>query len=182
MSAYLFTSARLGFRYWENEDTLPFCEMCRDPKVMEFFSGTLSNRQSEEMIIRIKKHFAEKGYGLYAVDRLDTQSFIGFIGFSTPSFETSFTPCTEIGWRLQHDAWGQGFATEGAIRCLEYGFATFHFPEIYSFTAVINKRSEQVMIKAGMQKTGYFDHPLVPDHSPLLRHILYKMVPATGHL
>jgi RimJ/RimL family protein N-acetyltransferase len=149
--------------------------MGKDASVMQFFSKILTDQESEELVERIKAHFREKGYGLYAVDKLDTQTFIGFIGFSTPRFQANFTPCTEIGWRLQRDAWGQGFATEGALKCLEYGFETFNFPDIFSFTAEINQRSVRVMQKIGMRREGTFDHPLVEDSSQLKKHVLYKI-------
>lgn len=175
MKEYLFTSTRLGFRYWEDADLPPFCEMGKDPEVMKYFQSLMSDQKSADMIGWMKQHFLEKGYGLYAVDQLDTQTFIGFIGLSTPGFQADFTPCTEIGWRLKRAAWGQGLATEGAIRCLEYAFENFPFAEIYSFTAVINKPSERVMQKAGMQPVGGFLHPLVADDSPLKEHVLYRM-------
>ncbi|SEW39717.1 GNAT family N-acetyltransferase [Chitinophaga arvensicola] len=175
MKDYLFTSARLGFRYWEETDLVPFCEMGKDPEVMQFFPATLPEQDSIAMVARIRQHFSEKGYGLYAVDLLSTQKFIGFIGLSTPRFDAYFTPCTEIGWRLRRDAWGRGLATEGAIRCLSYAFETFDFSEIYSFTAVINQPSERVMQKAGMQQVGTFQHPMVADDSPLKAHVLYRM-------
>jgi ribosomal-protein-alanine N-acetyltransferase len=175
MKTYVFESSRLGFRNWLDSDRVPFAKMGKDASVMEFFPKLLTDQESEELVERIKAHFKEKGYGLYAVDRLDTQTFIGFIGFSTPGFQADFTPCTEIGWRLRQEAWGQGFATEGALRCLEYGFATYNFPEIFSFTAEINQRSVRVMQKIGMHPEGAFDHPLLEDGSRLKKHVLYKI-------
>jgi hypothetical protein len=35
-----------------------------------------------------------------------------FAGLRAPSFEAHFTPCIEIGWRLERSSWGQGFASE----------------------------------------------------------------------
>jgi RimJ/RimL family protein N-acetyltransferase len=172
---YLFESARLGFRHWLDRDVALFTRMCKDASVMEFFPKTLTEQESEEMTERIKAHFTEKGYGLYAVDRLDKGEFIGFTGFSTPRFQAEFTPCTEIGWRLQREAWGQGFASEGALRCLEFGFQVLGFPEVVSFTAGTNLRSIRVMEKIGMHRAGTFDHPLLEDGSPLKKHVLYKI-------
>ncbi len=175
MANYLFRSARLGFRKWEEDDLHPFAAMCSDPAVMQYFPQTLSFQETQELVTRINTHFEEKGYGLYAVELLSIQSFVGFIGFSTPRFQADFTPCTEIGWRLQKEVWGNGLATEGAMKCLEYGFEQFHFPEIVSFTSIINRPSIRVMEKAGMQFAGTFDHPLIVDGSPLRKHVLYKI-------
>ncbi|MFZ5989308.1 MAG: GNAT family N-acetyltransferase [Bacillota bacterium] len=46
-----------------------------------------------------------------------------------------------------YEAWGNGFATEGAKACLKYGFETLEFNKIYSFTSKINLQSENVMKK-----------------------------------
>lgn len=77
-------------------------------------------------------------------------SFIDFVGLSLLSFTAHFTPSVEIGWRLAYDYWGRGYATEGAIASLEYGFRQLQLPEIVSFTAKQNTRSIAVMKKIGM--------------------------------
>lgn len=102
-----------------------------------------------------------------------TNEFIGFIGFHTATFESDFTPCIEIGWRLKKEAWGKGYATEGAKACLEYGFEELGFDEIYSFTADINEPSKQVMRKIGLKFLTEFDHPKVDPDSTLREHVLY---------
>ncbi len=174
MTPYIFWSERLGFRTWENKDLAPFAALNSDERVMEFFPNPLSPKQSEEGLVRIRQHFEEHGFGFYAVDRLDTRQFIGFIGFAVPNFHSFFTPCVEIGWRLGFEHWGQGLATEGAQTCLTYGFQTLEFREVFSFTALQNKRSERVMIKIGMEKMGTFDHPKLEAGHWLRKHVLYK--------
>ena len=44
--------------------------------------------------------------------------FIGYIGLNIPRFELPFSPCVEIGWRLDASVWNQGLATEGARAAL----------------------------------------------------------------
>lgn len=149
--------------------------MNSDPVVMEFFPSILTTDQSLAFIQRIQQHFKERGYGLYAVETLDKHEFIGFIGFAHPHFDSFFTPCVEIGWRLGKQYWGEGLATEGAQGCLNYGFTTLGFRDIYSFTATINTRSERIMSKIGMKHIGEFNHPTLPDNSPLQRHVLYHI-------
>jgi RimJ/RimL family protein N-acetyltransferase len=39
---------------------------------------------------------------------------------------------------LAYKHWGKGYATEGALACLRYGFETLKLDEIVSFTAVEN--------------------------------------------
>lgn len=53
---------------------------------------------------------------------METGELIGFIGLAYQTYESDFTPATDIGWRLKSSAWGKGYATEGAKRCLQYAF------------------------------------------------------------
>ena len=142
---------------------------------MEFFPKTKTIKETQAFIDRVNKHFNQHGYSWFAVEILENKEFIGFIGLVQTPFEAPFTPCTEIGWRLKKAAWGKGYATEGAKRCLQYGFDTFEFPAIYSFTSTVNVRSERVMQKIGMVKDGEFDHPLLEKGNWLERHVLYKI-------
>lgn len=174
-SDYLFESERLGFRLWNDNDSMPFSEMNADKKVMQYFPNVLNREDSDNFIARIMKHFEEYGYGLWAVEIKATHEFIGYIGFYTAKFEADFTPCVEIGWRLDHRFWNHGYATEGAIKCLEYGFSALGLTEVYSFTAEINKPSINVMKKIGLKEKGTFLHPNINEDNPLRPHVLYNV-------
>lgn len=167
---------RLVLRDWKEEDLALFVEMNQDPEVMEYFLKSLTAEETMEFYGRIRNEFINRGYGLYAVEEKGCGFFIGYIGLHYTAFESDFTPCVEIGWRLRRNAWGKGYATEGARACLNYAFEVLHLPEVYSFTSVPNRRSEQVMQNIGLQKVKEFDHPLVPPGHALLRHLLYKAV------
>ena len=75
--------------------------------------------------------------------------FIGFVGLSAPTFEASFTPCVEVGWRLAKAAWGHGYATEAARTAVADGFERLGLSEIVSFTATTNLASQRVMQRLG---------------------------------
>jgi RimJ/RimL family protein N-acetyltransferase len=173
--SYLLQSSRLGLRPWLDSDLKPFAALNRDPEVRKYFPSVLTEEESNASVERLNNHFRQHGFCFYAVDRLDTRAFIGFIGFQTTTFEASFTPCVEIGWRLSRENWGQGFATEGARACLDYGFQELGFKEVFSFTPHSNIPSQRVMQKIGMQKVGEFPHPMLEADSPLLMHVLYRV-------
>ena len=172
---YIFESDRLGFRMWEESDKEPFSKMNANGEVMKYFPKTLEPKESDKFVHRIEEHFNDNGYGLWVVEIKDSKEFIGTIGFLIASFEAEFTPCVEIGWRLDNKYWNKGYATEGAKACLEYGFNELNFNRVYSFTAVINKPSENVMKKIGLKKIGEFSHPRVEEDSFLKPHVLYKI-------
>lgn len=172
---YIFESPRLGFRMWKESDRELSTKINANKEVMRYFPKTLDAKESDDFLNRIENHFKENGYGLWAVELKDTKEFIGFIGLLVATFDADFTPCTEIGWRLHNRYWNKGYATEGAKACLEYGFNKFNLDSIYSFTAEINKPSENVMKKIGLKRVGEFQHPNVEDHSPLKPHVLYRI-------
>ncbi len=172
MKTYFFKSARLGFRNWIESDTESFVAMNEDERVMAFFPNLLSRSETLLMIDRFRNNISQNGFGFFAVELLENNAFIGFIGLNRPQFESYFTPCIEIGWRLQYDFWHQGLATEGAKACLEFAFNTLNINKIYSFTPLQNKPSEKVMQRIGMTKEGEFDHPMIsPDNSLCVAHL-----------
>ncbi len=167
---------RLKLREWKEEDKEPFFKLNSDPRVMEFMPKLLSKEESDNFVERIKTHFHDHQYGLFAVELIENQNFIGFIGLSIPKFDTFFTPCVEIGWRLAYDYWGKGYATEGAKASLNYGFNKLSLAEIVSFTVPKNFRSRQVMERIGMKYISEFNHPLLSKGHSLEKHVLYKIV------
>lgn len=175
MKTYLFRSKRLGFRNWTDSDVPKLAKINTSKEVMKFFPSTLSDAETQEFIIRMRKHYLEHSYCYFAVDRLKDNAFIGFIGLLTQNYKSSFTPCVDIGWRLSNDYWNQGYATEGALRCLDYGFNTLQLKLIKSVCPCINKPSENVMKKLGMEKITTFRHPLIPEYSLLQECVLYEL-------
>lgn len=167
-----FETERLRFRDWNDYDLIKLRQMNKDENVMRYFPSTMSDEETDIFYNNIQKEFKEYGYGLYAVES-KSEGFIGFIGFHRATFEAEFTPCIEIGWRLISDAWGKGYATEGAKACLNYGFSKLNFDRVYSFTAKINLPSQNVMKKLGMEEMMGFNHPKVDKTSNLYRHVLY---------
>ena len=166
---------RLRLRRWRAEDLEPFAALNADPEVMEHFPSTLSVEQTAEAMSWIAKHFERHGFGWWAVEVPGLTPFAGFIGLAVPAFETSFTPCVEIGWRLARPWWGQGLATEGAQAALAYGFERLGLAEIVAFTVPGNARSRRVMEKLGMRYSEDFDHPRIDAQHPLRRHVLYRL-------
>jgi len=177
MSVTTVTTARLLLRGWRESDRDPFAAMNADPEVARYLPTPLDRASSDALVDRIVAHWAEHGFGLWAIERHDDGAFLGFTGLYRPAFEAHFTPAVEVGWRLAREAWGQGFATEAARAALEFGFETIGLAEIVSFTVPDNERSRRVMERLGMTRDPAedFDHPrLAPGH-PLRRHVLYRL-------
>lgn len=173
----MYETKRLILREWQDSDLAPFVAMGQDPLVMEYFPGLLTPEESSAMIDRIKGVFKENGFCFYACELKSTSEFIGFVGLSVPKFKAHFTPCVEIGWRIASPHWGKGYATEGALKCLEVGFNEFSLDEIVSIAVKNNYKSHNVMNKIGMQRdqAGDFLHPNFAPEDRLAPHLLYRM-------
>jgi ribosomal-protein-alanine N-acetyltransferase len=166
---------RLWLRRWRPTDLAPFAALNTDVRVMEHFPAVLSRKASDALAARIQDHFAEHGYGLWAVEIPGVSRFAGFVGLSIARFEAHFTPFVEIGWRLAAEHWGAGYATEGARAALDFGFAELGLDEIVSFTVPANVRSRRVMEKIGMLRDPADDFERAALPAGFRRHVLYRM-------
>lgn len=166
---------RLILREWTESDIEPFAKINSDPEVMKFLPQKLTTEESQLFIQKIKDHFKEYGFGVFACELRKQKKFIGYVGLSVPTFITDFTPCVEIGWRLAKEYWNQGYATEAATATLEYAFAKLDLHDVFSFTVPDNKASQKVMQKIGMTYIKNFQHPRLSDDSWLKEHVLYKI-------
>jgi RimJ/RimL family protein N-acetyltransferase len=173
---------RLLLRPWTDDDLSPFAALNADPVVMEHFPATLTREESDLMVERIGVRFAETGLYLWAVAVPGATPFIGFVGLSAPAFHAAFTPCVEVGWRLDRTAWGKGYAVEAARTVVADGFDRLGLDEIVSFTTSTNLRSQRVMQRLGMTRdpADDFDHPNLPPGHPLRRHVLYRLARPVG--
>jgi RimJ/RimL family protein N-acetyltransferase len=171
------TTDRLLLRRWRESDRQPFQALNADPRVMEFFPALLTPEETNAGIARVQNHFDRHGFGLYAAELRESETFIGYVGLYTPSFDATFMPAVEIGWRLAFDFWGLGLATEGAHAVVDHAFQVLGIPSLVSFTVPANVRSRRVMEKLGMvhDPSSNFDHPNISMGHPLRRHVLYRL-------
>lgn len=170
---YIFTSDRLGFREWLDCDLDQFTELNADPVIMEHLPKVLSKNETAHFIERLQNHYKQYGHCYFATEILETGEFIGFIGMAYQVYPTDFTPAVDIGWRLKQSSWGNGYATEGAKRNLEYAFNDLKLDRVISTCTVDNTNSENVMKKIGMKKLKNFDHPLLKGQPLLEKCMVY---------
>lgn len=174
MVIYMETE-RLILRSWKYEDRKPFADMNGNGNVMKYFPTTLSSDESDAFVDRINAEFEETGFGLYAVEIKESGEFIGYVGFHRFTFEAPFSPGWEIGWRISDKFWHKGYATEAAKACLDYARDKRLCDKLYSFTAVPNISSENVMKRIDMRCHGTFMHPALADGHWLKEHKLYSI-------
>lgn len=178
---------RLLLRQWRESDRATWAALNADPEVMAHFPAPLTRAQSDAFVTWAAEHIRRHGWGLWAVEVRASGEFIGDIGLMEVTFDAPFAPAVEIGWRLAKEAWGHGYATEGAQAALAHGFRELGLDEIVSFTTTTNVPSQRVMQRIGMRHdaSGDFEHPRIQRGDRLCRHVLYRIDAATwraGHV
>jgi len=171
------STQRLLLRAWRDSDLPALAALNADTEVMRHFPAPLDAEQSAQLLARITAHFAEHGFGFWALERRDTGELIGVTGLAQVSFDAPFVPAVEIGWRLARAHRRQGYASEAARAALAVAFERLGLDEVLSFTVPANLPSQAVMRSIGMQRDerGDFLHPRVPAGHPLQPHVLYRI-------
>jgi RimJ/RimL family protein N-acetyltransferase len=166
---------RLILRNWKPSDLEPWAALNADPEVMEHFPATLTRVESDAMAAVHQDLIARQGWGLWAVERREDGAFLGFTGLKAVPGGVPFAPAVEVAWRLARHAWGAGYASEAARAALAHGFEALKLPEIVSFTATVNLRSQAVMQRIGLTRREDldFDHPALPKGHRLERHVVW---------
>ena len=82
-------------------------------------------------------------------------------GFSSRS-PTGRPAERELGYRLHPDAWGEGYATEGAAALLRDAFARPGIARVYAHSLLDNPGSIRVMQKIGMTYAGPWSYRGLP--------------------
>jgi RimJ/RimL family protein N-acetyltransferase len=168
--AVILTTGRLKLRKFLLSDMEQFAALNADPEVMRYLGGAaLTQEQSDSILLGAHRSFANSGYGMIAVERIEDCAFLGTCGLS---IEPWYPEDLEIGWRLARDYWGQGYACEAASAWLDYAFSSLQAPRVISITDVPNARSISVMKKIGL----HFDHEAgLDDNGELFDAVIYSL-------
>jgi len=100
----------------------------------------------QKFIASQASHWADHGYGNWALTLKDGGQLIGWAG---PQFLPE-TGETEIGYLLARPFWGCGYATEAARASLAFIFGNFDFPRIIALVHPENIASAHVLEKCGL--------------------------------
>jgi len=141
----------LNLRCWQERHRQCFRDMNSDPEVMDDLGGPLSTEESDEKFDRYVAAFDEYGFSRWAIEDLDGR-FHGYVGIVPRRIEHPLGPHDEIGWRLIRNAWGKGYATEGAKAALDDVFSRIGLTEVLSYTSPDNIRSQRVMSRLNLQR------------------------------
>jgi [ribosomal protein S5]-alanine N-acetyltransferase len=145
----ILETRRLILREFVAEDQDVLARVLSDPETMRFYPAPLDPAAVEEWIARNHRRYSKDGHGLWAIVLKSTGELIGDGGLTMQTVDDSEE--IEIGYHVRRDCWGQGFATEAARACREYGFRKLRAERLISLIRPENLPSRRVAEKNGMR-------------------------------
>lgn len=118
-----------------------------DPEVLKYTGDEpFESIEAATQFLNNYPDYKKNGYGRWAVIRKEDQQFLGWCGLKLHDDGT-----VDIGYRFAKRFWNQGYGTESAAACLEYGFKTLQLDEIIGRAAKENTASIRIFEKLDMQ-------------------------------
>jgi ribosomal-protein-alanine N-acetyltransferase len=150
----MIESKRLILRKITHKDFNELAKMLKDIDVMYAWEHTFSNKQINAWIDNQIRRYREDGIGyLLAVNKL-TDQVVGQIGLLHQTINNE--KYWDIGYILKSDYWGEGYATEGAMACIDYAFDVLKTDKVICDIRPQNTSSILVAKRLGMVRVGEF--------------------------
>jgi RimJ/RimL family protein N-acetyltransferase len=151
--AVVIETPRLLLRTWSPDDAEAAFAFYSDPEVMRFLSGTPHRNVEETHAViagRRMAHQALHGFSLWATVEKATGRLVGSCGLKFLDGGMDI----EVGYHFARNVWGRGYATEGAVASVRYGFDRLGLRRILGVVNPANVASQRVLEKAGLIYQG----------------------------
>ncbi|SFJ13692.1 GNAT family N-acetyltransferase [Thermoflavimicrobium dichotomicum] len=150
MPDIIWKTSRLQARKLTLLDVDHLLKIFTDPIAMAYYPSTKTREETIEWIKRNLQMYQNEGMGLWAIELKQSQTFIGQCGLVIQEVEGQKE--IEIGYLFIRDFWGNGYATEAAHACKEYGFHVLQQQRFISLIDPRNEASKGVAKRIGMNK------------------------------
>jgi RimJ/RimL family protein N-acetyltransferase len=149
---------RLWLRALKDDHLEDWTRIQSDPRVAGWLGGVpdpppdpqAAREDAWRVMALLVGHWALRGFGQWALVEDGTDRLVGRAGLWQPEG----WPGVEVGWLVDADRWGEGYATEAGRAAVWWAFTHLHLDEVISVTVPHNTRSRRVMEKVGLTDTG----------------------------
>jgi len=158
-------TARTYMRHLNVIDAADFYALNQNPEVLKY-TGDLpfdSIESTKKFLVEYEQNH-KNGLGRLAVINKHTGKFMGWCGLKHTAEKDEY----DIGFRFFKEYWNLGFATETALKCLEFGFRELKLAEIVGRAMKENTASIRVLEKIGMKFKENFESDL---HNGVIYHL-----------
>ena len=125
-------------------------QLTGDKEVMKFFPHVLSLEETGQMLDKILSHYGRYGHCFWKVLLKASGDFVGIAGLLHQEIDGQVE--TEIAYRIKKEYWNNGYATEAALGCKEYGQGVLRKKRLVSMIHPKNDASKRVAGKLGAKK------------------------------
>ncbi len=161
----LLETPRTYLRKLSANDAGDIYALNRDPEVLKYTGDEPFESVESARIFLLEYEQNHKNRpGRLAVINKKSGKFMGWCGLKYSPEKDEY----DIGFRFFKEYWNQGFATETALRCLNFGFADLKLETIVGRAMKVNTASIRVLEKLGMTFKQSFDSDL---HDGVIYHL-----------
>lgn len=172
----MIETERLLLRPLTDADKPWAAAQCADPKVMTYLGGPQPRAASDERIDKMIRLQAERGHSFYAIIRKADDRPLGLCGLKLFDAEGATLPGElEVGWRIDSDVWGQGYAREAASAALDFAFGPLGGARVIAITSPRNAASWGLMERLGMTRRpdlDFHDPRFGPEDNPTILYLI----------
>ena len=149
------TTERLVLRKMMPRDAEDMYEYAQDPAVTQFllWEPHVNVKFTQSYLKFIQTQYAAAAFFDWAVTLAESGKMIGTCGFAAIDTDND---AGEIGYVINPEYWGKGYATEALTRVMSFGFGVLGLHRIYVRIMAGNAASERVARKCGMRHEATF--------------------------
>jgi RimJ/RimL family protein N-acetyltransferase len=139
---------RLLIRQWRDDERDAFVRITSNSEVTEFVHGgrPYSDQEIDDFFARQRRQLAEHDVCMGALVEKETGRIVGISGVQP----LGTTADLEIGWILERDSWGRGYATEAGRAAMNHVLHTLARPRVVAIIDPLNAPSKAVAARLGM--------------------------------
>ena len=141
----IIETARLILRPPSLEDFDAWAAFAGDPETMRFLGGVQPRSVAWRGFMTTAGAWALQGFAMFSVIEKRTGRWIGRIGPWRPEG----WPGTEVGWGLDRQACGKGYATEAATAAVDWAFDHLGWTDVIHCIDPDNSGSRKVASRIG---------------------------------
>jgi len=139
---------RLILRPTRSEDFEGWAQLMGDEENSRYIGGPQVRSVAWRGFLSMAGAWTIQGYGMFSVIEKATGRWLGRLGPWCPEG----WPGTEVAWGLLREAWGKGYATEGASAAIDWAFEHLGWTEVIHTIAPDNLASQQVARRLGSSR------------------------------
>lgn len=145
------------------EDFDPWATLLADPEASHFLGGPMPRPLAWRGFMTMAGAWSLQGFAMFSVIEKASGRWIGRLG----PWQPEGWPGPEVGWGLVRDAWGCGYATEGAAAAMQWAFEKLGWTDVIHSIAPENHASQAVARKLGSRKRALGRLPPPFEHQPV---------------